>query len=72
MPYTTLISATTLNENLNNPKWIIIDARFSLSNNDSGSYAYRHGHIPTARYAHLMMTYLPRLLILQAAIHCLI
>ena len=53
MPYTTLISATTLNENLNNPKWIIIDARFSLANNDSGSYAYRHGHIPTARYAHL-------------------
>lgn len=53
MTYTTLISATTLKKNINNPKWIIIDCRFSLTNTDAGSYTYRHGHIPNARYAHL-------------------
>ena len=53
MTHNTLVSATTLNENINNPKWIIIDCRFSLANSDAGSYAYRHGHLPNARYAHL-------------------
>ncbi len=53
MTYTTLVSATTLHQNLNNPQWIVVDCRFSLANSDAGSYAYRHGHIPHARYAHL-------------------
>lgn len=53
MTHNTLVSATTLNENINNPNWIIIDCRFSLANSDAGSYAYRHGHLPNARYAHL-------------------
>jgi len=53
MTYTTLVSPATLDQNLNNPKWIIVDCRFSLMNNDAGGYAYRHGHIPHARYAHL-------------------
>ena len=53
MTHNTLVSATTLNENINNPKWIIIDCRFSLANSNAGSYAYRHGHLPNARYAHL-------------------
>jgi thiosulfate/3-mercaptopyruvate sulfurtransferase len=30
-----------------------VDCRFSLANSDAGDYAYRHGHIPHARYAHL-------------------
>lgn len=51
--YTTLVSAATLQQNLNNPDWVIIDCRFSLSDTDAGSYAYRHGHLPNARYAHL-------------------
>ena len=53
MTYTTLISASLLNQNLNNPNWIIIDCRFSLANYDAGHYAYRHGHIPHACYANL-------------------
>ena len=53
MTYTTLISASQLHQNLNNPNWIIIDCRFSLANYDAGHYAYRHGHIPNARYADL-------------------
>ena len=53
MSYNILISAQTLNQYINNPKWIIIDCRFSLADSTAGSYAYRHGHIPNARYADL-------------------
>ena len=53
MTYTTLISSSLLHQNLNNPNWIIIDCRFSLANYKAGHYAYRHGHIPHARYADL-------------------
>ena len=53
MAYNTLISPTALQQEINNPKWIIIDCRFSLANSDTGPTAYRHGHIPNARYAHL-------------------
>ena len=53
MTYTTLVSATTLHQHLNDPNWVVVDCRFSLANSDAGSYAYRHGHIPNARYAHL-------------------
>ncbi len=53
MAYTTLISAQTLNQNLNNPNWVIVDCRFSLADTEAGAKAYRHGHIPSARYSHL-------------------
>ncbi len=53
MTYTTLVSATTLHQHLDNPKGVIVDCRFSLANSEAGGYAYRHGHIPQARYAHL-------------------
>jgi thiosulfate/3-mercaptopyruvate sulfurtransferase len=53
MTCTTLVSATTLHQYLNDPKWVVVDCRFSLVNSDAGGYAYRHGHIPHARYAHL-------------------
>ncbi|NOT13955.1 MAG: sulfurtransferase [Methylococcaceae bacterium] len=53
MAYTTLIAADTLNRYLNDPEWIIVDCRFSLSNTENGAKAYRLGHIPNARYAHL-------------------
>ena len=53
MTYTTLVSAATLHQHLDDPNWVIVDCRFSLANSDAGSYAYRHGHIPHARYAHL-------------------
>jgi thiosulfate/3-mercaptopyruvate sulfurtransferase len=53
MPYTTVISAQDLKDNLDHSNWIIIDCRFSLADANSGASAYRHGHIPNARYAHL-------------------
>jgi thiosulfate/3-mercaptopyruvate sulfurtransferase len=53
MTYTTLVSATTLHQHVNDPKWVVVDCSFSLANSDAGGYAYRHGHIPLARYAHL-------------------
>jgi thiosulfate/3-mercaptopyruvate sulfurtransferase len=53
MNYTTLVSAAILNQHINDPKWVVVDCRFSLANSETGSYAYRHGHIPHARYAHL-------------------
>jgi thiosulfate/3-mercaptopyruvate sulfurtransferase len=51
--YATLVSPAALNQNLDNPDWVIVDCRFSLANGGAGGYAYRHGHIPHARYAHL-------------------
>jgi thiosulfate/3-mercaptopyruvate sulfurtransferase len=53
MNYRTLISAADLQQHINNPDWVIIDCRFSLANSELGSTAYRHGHLPNARYAHL-------------------
>ncbi|MDD5276129.1 MAG: sulfurtransferase [Methylovulum sp.] len=53
MSYTTLICPTNLHQQLNNPDWVIVDCRFSLNDTDAGGYAYRHGHLPSARYAHL-------------------
>ncbi len=53
MPYTTLVSAQTLADNLDNPNWVIFDCRFSLADSDAGGKAYRQGHSPGARYAHL-------------------
>ncbi len=53
MTYSTLVSATTLAENIDNPNWIIFDCRFSLADSEAGPKAYRQGHIPGARYVHL-------------------
>lgn len=51
--YTTLISTTDLARNLDGPDWAVIDCRFNLSDTEAGRRAYRNGHIPGARYAHL-------------------
>jgi thiosulfate/3-mercaptopyruvate sulfurtransferase len=53
MSYSTLISAATLHNNLYTPGWVIVDTRFALNNPEAGAKAYRQGHIPNARYAHL-------------------
>ncbi|MDP3334909.1 MAG: sulfurtransferase [Methylococcaceae bacterium] len=53
MTHKTLISAETLNQHLTDPDWVIFDCRFSLTEPEAGGSAYRHGHIPGARYAHL-------------------
>jgi thiosulfate/3-mercaptopyruvate sulfurtransferase len=52
MTYTTLISAENLNQHINDRDFVIIDCRFSLADTEAGFTAYRHGHIPNARYAH--------------------
>jgi thiosulfate/3-mercaptopyruvate sulfurtransferase len=53
MTYTTLVSTDILHQQLNNSNWVIVDCRFSLADTEAGAKAYRHGHIPNARYAHL-------------------
>lgn len=53
MSYTTLVSATTLAANIDNPDWRVFDCRFSLGDVTAGIKAYRLGHIPGARYADL-------------------
>lgn len=53
MTYTTIVSPDTLYQQINNPDWIIIDCRFLLADTEAGARAYRHGHIPNARYADL-------------------
>jgi thiosulfate/3-mercaptopyruvate sulfurtransferase len=51
MTYTTLISAEALHQQPANT--VTVDCRFSLADTEAGAKAYRHGHIPNARYAHL-------------------
>lgn len=53
MAYNTLISAAELNRHLDDNNWVIFDCRFSLLNPQQDATAYRHGHLPNARYAHL-------------------
>ena len=53
MTHTTLVSAEQLAQHLDDPNWIVFDCRFTLTDPDAGLRAYRHGHIPGARYAHL-------------------
>lgn len=53
MPYTTLISASELLENLDSPEWAVIDCRFKLSDPEEGRNDYEDAHIPGAVYAHL-------------------
>jgi thiosulfate/3-mercaptopyruvate sulfurtransferase len=53
MTYSTLIFPSTLYRQCDQPGWIIVDCRFSLADPEAGALAYRHGHLPNARYAHL-------------------
>ncbi|MBM4207584.1 MAG: sulfurtransferase [Gammaproteobacteria bacterium] len=53
MNYQTIISAEQLIAHINDLDCVIIDCRFSLADTEAGFTAYRHGHIPNARYAHL-------------------
>ena len=53
MNYTTLIDPQTLYHHLDNPDWVVVDCRFNLADTGAGLTAYRTGHIPSARYAHL-------------------
>ena len=48
-----LISPTSLAKRLGDPAWVVVDCRFVLTDPGAGRAAYRRGHIPGARYAHL-------------------
>ncbi len=49
----TLVSASELANNLDNPDWVIVDCRFSLADAGAGQAAYKEGHIPGAHYVNL-------------------
>ncbi|MBL8264913.1 sulfurtransferase [Steroidobacter sp.] len=51
--HTTLVSADTLAQHLDDSHWLIVDCRFDLAQPAAGEAAYRAGHIPGAIYAHL-------------------
>lgn len=53
MNYTTLVQAAELATHLDDPRWVIFDCRHDLANTEAGRRAYREGHIPGARFAHL-------------------
>lgn len=53
MAFSTLISTTDLSEHLNEPGWVIVDCRFSLTDTEQGRSHYLQSHIPGAIYAHL-------------------
>lgn len=51
--FTTLIDTDTLARHLADPRWVVIDCRFTLTDTGAGRRAWTAGHIPGARYAHL-------------------
>jgi thiosulfate/3-mercaptopyruvate sulfurtransferase len=51
--YRTLISPEVLIEHLQNPDWLVLDARFSLADSGRGQRDYLVSHIPGAAYVHL-------------------
>ena len=51
--YTTLIDPATLAAHLDDPPWVVLDARFDLTAPAKGEALYREAHIPGARYVSL-------------------
>lgn len=51
--FSTIVSTEQLANHLNDPSWVVIDCRFTLTETEAGRNAYTQGHIPGARYAHL-------------------
>jgi len=47
-----LVSTAQLAEHLNDPSWIVIDARHDLMNPAKGAQLYAEGHIPGAYFMH--------------------
>jgi thiosulfate/3-mercaptopyruvate sulfurtransferase len=48
-----LIGAAELAAHLDDPGWVVVDCRFTLTDPAAGPSAYARSHIPGARYAHL-------------------
>lgn len=53
MTYTTIISTSDLNKNIENEDWVIIDCRFDLMNAEKGPLMYEESHLLHAIYADL-------------------
>jgi thiosulfate/3-mercaptopyruvate sulfurtransferase len=51
--FTTLVDPATLRAHLDDPSWVVLDARFDLAAPAKGEALYREGHIPGARYVSL-------------------
>ncbi len=49
----TLVTTEDLAAHLNDPNWVILDCRFTLTDTVAGRQAYEKAHIPGARYVHL-------------------
>ena len=49
----TLVTTEDLAAHLDNPNWVILDCRFTLTDPDAGRQAYAKAHTPGARYVHL-------------------
>ncbi len=53
MKYTTIVSTQTLEDNLENPDWVILDCRTSLADRSLGLKNYQENHIPNSFHCHL-------------------
>jgi thiosulfate/3-mercaptopyruvate sulfurtransferase len=53
MPYTTLITTATLVESLADPRFVVVDCRFDLQDEELGRTQYLAAHVPGAVYASL-------------------
>lgn len=53
MDYTTLIDVEQLAARHDDPRWVLLDCRFELTNPAAGEAAFAAGHLPGAQYAHL-------------------
>lgn len=51
--WNTLVDAEALAPALGDGELVVVDARFALADPGAGEAAYRQGHLPGARYAHL-------------------
>ena len=51
--YSTLIDCDALQKYIDDPNWIVVDCRFSLSEPEWGQIVYEEAHIPGAIFAHL-------------------
>lgn len=54
MSYNTIIEADVLAQHLDDPDWVILDCRDSLTDADYGPRSYAEAHIPNAQYCYLL------------------
>jgi thiosulfate/3-mercaptopyruvate sulfurtransferase len=47
-----LVSTAELAQHLDDPRWVVIDARHDLMNPAKGAQLYAQGHIPGAYFMH--------------------